>query len=72
MTTDPFAAYFDDAHRQWQHLLEHLGDKQELEMRWQEYLNDASRVRMKHTPSNNGKPQTDLCRRRSVTAPATD
>jgi hypothetical protein len=72
MTTDPIAAYFDDAHRQWQHLLANLGDKQELEMRWQEYLNDVSRVRMNHTPSNNGEPQTDLCRRRGVTAPATD
>jgi hypothetical protein len=46
MTTDAIAAYFDDAHRQWQHLLENLGDTQELERRWQEYLNDASRVRI--------------------------
>jgi hypothetical protein len=56
MTTNPFAAYFDDAHRQWQHLLANLGDKQELETRWQEYLNDVSRVRMKYTPPNNGRP----------------
>jgi len=53
---NPIAAYFDDAHRQWQHLLANLGDKQELETRWQEYLNDVSRVRMKYTPPNNGRP----------------
>jgi hypothetical protein len=49
MTTDPVAAYFDDAHRQWQHLLANLGDKQDLERRWQEYLHDADRDRMKYT-----------------------
>jgi hypothetical protein len=56
MTTNPFAAYFDDAHQHWQHTLDQLGDKQELETRWQEYLNDVSRVRMKYTPPNNGRP----------------
>jgi hypothetical protein len=72
MTTDPIAAYFDDAHQHWQHLLANLGDRQELERRWQEYLNDASRVRMKHTPPNNGKPKAAFRRRRGVTAPATN
>jgi hypothetical protein len=56
MTTNPFAAYFDDAHQHWRHTLDQLGDKQELETRWQEYLNDVSRVRMKYTPPNNGRP----------------
>jgi hypothetical protein len=51
MTTDPFAAFFADAHRQWQTTLEQggLGDKQELESRWQSYLHDADRDRMKYT-----------------------
>ena len=49
MTTDPIVAFFTDAHRQWQHLLANLGDTEELELRWQEYLNDSSRVRMKDT-----------------------
>jgi hypothetical protein len=51
MTTDPFAAFFADAHRQWRTTLEQggLGDKQELERRWQSYLHDADLDRMKYT-----------------------
>lgn len=50
MTTDPFAAFFADAHRQWRTTLEQggLGDKQELERRWQSYLHDADRSRLKY------------------------
>ena len=50
MTTDPFAAFFTDAHEQWRTMLEQggLGDKQELELLWQSYLHDADRSRLKY------------------------
>jgi len=69
MTHDPIAAFFADAHRQWQHTFEQggLGDKQELEMQWRKYLHDWKVGRLEGTHhARDGKSQTALRHRRST------
>ena len=66
MTHDPFAAFFVDAHRQWQQTFEQggLGNKQDLEMQWQSYLHDCNRDRIETTPGVKDEQSKAFVRRR--------
>lgn len=54
MTTNPFAAYFDHAHRHWRRRLEiDLGDRAELERQWRLQVLSTIELRM----NNNARSQ---------------